>query len=196
MSGVAVPPRPPVRGDWKPRHAARLGESYDSAYVSLGAAGSAAAAGYLHTARVFIEELVPVTNLHFHVNVAGATLTSGQCKGFVYSAGGVLLAQTADLSTTLTSTGFKTLPLTAESGQSLIFASQEGWVHCGLLVNGTTMPAVVGIGNVAGVEGMAYGLTSGALYRTAHGGAGHTSVPATRPALTQDTGRQWWMGLS
>lgn len=185
----------PIRGDFKPQHRGWKGAAYDPDLVSVSAFASAAAAGYLHMVKVYVEDTAAIANLLVGVSGGGSGLTAGQCKGFVYSSAGTLIAQTASLDSALTTAGFKSLALTAESGQSLALGGEDIWIHCGLLVNGSGMPTLLGISGSA-AQGAAHWGLSAPAWRFCHQGAGNTSVPSTRPSLTEDMGRQWWMGVS
>lgn len=97
----------------------------------------AMASGTLYLAKVVIRRPTTVTNIVAMVTGAGATLTSGQNLAGIYSSTGTLLKATADQSTAWTTTGLKTMALTAT------ITLQPGVYYIGLLSVGTTPPTVV-----------------------------------------------------
>jgi hypothetical protein len=98
-------------------------------------------AGFIYLTMVRAESAVKVTNIVAQVNTAGATLTSGQCLAGIYDMDGNLRAKTADQSTAWTTTGLKTMALTAQGSYTLTLPGGPGthyWIA--ILANGTTKP--------------------------------------------------------
>lgn len=190
-----------LRSGWSPRMVVatpRQGESFDPMFAW---SGKAAAAGFLHMVKMFVEDpTVTIANAHWYPNVGGSGLTSNQCFAFLYNSAGTLIAKSADLSasTALTGTGFKTVALTAESGQSLQLGGPGVWVNVGLLINGSSMPSFLSHDPGGGFAWPDWGATNDITgWRAARPNTGGTtSVPSTRPALIEDMGRMWWMGVS
>lgn len=194
-----------VRGDWTPQMQNFKGVSYAPSELWGVGANAILASGYLHFVKVWVEDPAAFSKLHLYVVNPATGLTAGQCFGFVYSAAGVLLAKTADLSTgALASDGFKSLPLIAEAGKSLALGAPGAWVHCGVLCNGSGPPSLISVPLSA--SGVDYGSADWNLPDDTSGwrfffetSGGRTSVPATRPASAQCTrnpGRGYWMGVS
>lgn len=90
-------------------------------------------AGFVHLALVILAETKTVTNVLLEVTTAGATLAD--CYAAVYDSAGTQLGVTADISSSLTSTGIKVLalgtPVTGVTPKKL---------SVGILFNGTTIP--------------------------------------------------------
>lgn len=80
-------------------------------------------AGLMPVTKLNVPAACTATNLLMYVSTLGVTLNGA--KGCLFSSGGTLIAQTADQSAVWTSTGLKTMALTAESGQSLSLAAGE-----------------------------------------------------------------------
>lgn len=78
-----------------------------------------------------------VTNLHVGVATAAAAPNAGVKMG-IYDASGNLLGSTADIGTNLTTTGWKTLPLT-----SSVTVTAAQTIYVGLWWSGTTGPTIV-----------------------------------------------------
>jgi hypothetical protein len=189
-----------VRGDWKPQHQNFKGATYDTAILHAGSFASPGASGYLHMTKMWVEDPAALANLHFYVYQAAAGLTAGQCRGAIFSSGGVLLARTADLASLLGTVGFKTFPLTPEAGQSLAVGGPSTAVFGALLLNGTTWPSILGVSPSNGFpfDWNVPNDSSGWRFLRPNAG-GYTSIPAALPApgaMVEDQGRAWWMGVS
>lgn len=180
-----------VRGDETPQQHGLKGTNFPP----RGANGSAQlATGFLHTQKIWLDDPTALANVHFRVFTAGATLTSGQCFAGVYSSAGVLLGKSADLSTVLTSTGFKTIGITAEAGQSLAVGGPGVWIRTAILVVGTTMPVLLQFGPNPTEPEMNLSLANS--WWTRSSGSGLTALPANLPTMALDPTRLCWAGVS
>lgn len=91
--------------------------------------------------RVFVPETMSFANLLMGVGSAGATLTAGSNEAGVYSSAGVLIGRTASQATAWTTTGLKTMALTAEPSQSLTVTGGPGvFVWLAAVASGGTRP--------------------------------------------------------
>jgi hypothetical protein len=166
----------------------------DSGYLAWnfdpnGAAGTGSSpmttAGQLNVQRLYVDRPITATNIVVHVQTAGATLTSGQCKAALYNAAGTLLSSTADMSTTWNSTGTKTMALTAAQALSV------GYYDVALWYQGTTGPAFVRGSSYAYITGT----QSGAAIRSATANTGiTTTAPATLGTKTASI-QNFWVAL-
>jgi hypothetical protein len=118
------------------------------------------------------------------IEAAGATLTAGQCFVGLYNSSGTRLAVSADQSANWTSTGLKTIALTAP--QTLAVGSY----YVAILAVGTTPPQfAMGAGGATTVSA---GLATGAA-RFLTGPTSQTSLPAsiTLSSQTVTSGARW-----
>lgn len=143
-------------------------------------------AGTMYGVRMYLPRTVTVTNIVTYLQTAGATLTSGQCKGAIYDASGNLQATLSDQSTAWASTGFKTMALA-----SAVLLS-AGLYDVVLWFNGTTGPSLTRQSGIAAVQtgqtGQSMRFFSADTGRT-------TTAPATLGTKTAQN-LAWWMGLS
>lgn len=128
-----------------------------------------------------------VANVHLYVNTVGATLTAGQNLVGVWSTAGVLLGRSADQSGNWTSTGPKSIPITAEPGQSLTQMD----VIVGVLLNGTTAPSFVRNISAVGVL-VNIGQTAPALRSGITSATGLTALPDPIGTVTDGTVNVWF----
>lgn len=128
-------------GNWRPVHNKLLAASCDPATATSLLAISA---GFIWLNKIWVPDTITVANMHIGIQVAGASLTAGQNLAGLYDASGNLICKTADQATAWQSTGMKSMPLTAEAGQSLTIPGGPGvWIYGALLANGTTAPSVI-----------------------------------------------------
>jgi hypothetical protein len=163
-----------------------LGANFDPALAVANAAAMTAGVLYLH--KVVMPSGGAISKVWFTVGVAGATLTAGQNFVGVYDSSGNLLAQSADLSGTLNSTGIKSISLTAPTPA----VAAGGSVHVAILWNGTSSPQIRAISGSASAANV--NLTASAS-RWATAGSALTALPSTLPAMTSLLVSQW-VGVS
>ena len=162
-----------------------LAYNYDP--CTIGSGQALGASGTLYVMKLRTPIPLSVTNVHAHVQTAGATLTAGQNFAALYDGSKALLGQSADQSTAWTSTGFKTMALTG--GAKSVPA---GYFYIALWSNGTTRPAFGRAGSVAAIN---LGLTA-ANARWASANTGQTTTaPATLGTFTAQT-QSYWAGVS
>jgi hypothetical protein len=114
-------------------------------------------AGTAQLSRVKVAKAGTITNVYFGVTNVAAGLTS--CAVQIYNTSGVLVATTADLSSTVTTASEKVVPLSVPLAVTL---GQELWVVMHAI--GTTGPTVRATLTVSGIN---YGLTTSTPLRTA-----------------------------
>ncbi|MFF7949136.1 polysaccharide deacetylase family protein [Streptomyces griseorubiginosus] len=149
--------------------------------------GNLPTTGTLQLARVHVPVATTITNIVLFVQTAGATLTSGQNFAGLYTSGGTLLSATADQSTAWTSTGTKTMALSAAQ------AVAAGDYYIGFYANGTTAPA---FSRAAGAFSIINTGLSNAASRWATGATGlTTALPASAGTLASSS-NSWWAALS
>lgn len=153
-------------------------------------AGTILTSGVLYLARIKLPENSTVTNLIASVTTGGATLTSGQNFGALYTSTGTRIAITADQSASWTGAGAKTMALA--SGPYTLTA---GTYYAALLANGTTPPTFLR-GHGVSTSTLNIGLTSTAG-RSLTSGTGQTTPPAsvTLGSASLDF-KAWWFALS
>lgn len=166
--------------NWSYADQGLLGWSYDVASATL--TSIIPSAGVMQMTRVPVKAGT-ITNIHLDVTTAGAGLTSA---GVAIYQGGTLLAQSADISTTLQSTNGKTIPLSAPVSVT------AGYVYVAVWANGTTLPTLARAISRSNVN---IGLTS-STYRFATSGSSiTTTAPGTLGILAAGS-TSWWIGLS
>lgn len=149
--------------------------------------GTAPVAGTLQVARLNIKTCpVTIANLVVGVVAAGTTMTSGQNFAGLYSAAGALLGQTADMSTTWNSVGYKVMPLQAP----VVYG--QPWLYVAWYARATGLPQFARAGTLGNAN---FGLTgTNAIYGTANT-ALTTALPSTLGAITaSDT--QYFVAIS
>lgn len=175
-------------GFWSPAANGYLGATADPQLISSGQ--GAMTAGVLYLGRVKIPDGGLIAAVRVAVSVAGSSLTSGQCLLGLWDTSGALIGYSADLSSTLTSTGVKSVSLTVASGKSLtVSAGTE--LFCGLLQNGTTPAQLRGTVSSA----FANDRLSGLGLRFATMGTGQTALPDPLSSLAASTA-QWFFAVT
>lgn len=152
--------------------------------------GSVLTSGVLHLARMTLPEARTVTNLITSVVTAGASLTSGQNFGALYTSSGTRIAITADQSTAWTGSGAKTMALTGGP-----YTLAAGIYYGALLSNGSAPPTILR-GHSGSTSTLNIGLTA-ATGRSLASGTSQTSPPAsvTLSSASLDS-KAWWFALS
>jgi hypothetical protein len=133
-----------------------------------------------------------VSNISLMVQAAGATVTLA--KVGIYSKANVLLASSADASTSFQSTsGVKTIALTLQSnGTPFTVPTTDGYWLAYLAVSAVTMPA---LWKNSGSNAANNPIGSGAIGMTGIQ-AGQADLPATSSILYTSTNHAIWMGVS
>ncbi len=186
----------------QPRHMGMLAWPYDVAQASTN--GGAGTDKVLYLTKVYLPESFTVTNLLAFVATAGASLTSAQGAVFDGSGNqtgggaGVQIATTASQTTTWTSTGLKTMALTADASCSLNWIGGEDvWVYLAVWTSGGTPPAWVRNGGVQSGNPFNGALAAASGYRFAQLAA-QSSMPTsvTISSLAQSAYGALWLGVS
>jgi hypothetical protein len=174
---------------WLPADSGNLAWTFDPIQMSNGTAASTT--GIVYLVKIPIRSAITVTSIEFYVSNVGSGLISGQCFAGLYNASGVLIGQTSDLSTSIT-TGINKVALA--SGP---FAVSVGSVWGALLFNGTT-PPTLGRGNTASNPAYLNKDLTAATYRIANLSGTSTALPASfTPSSNQSGNAQaYWFGLS
>jgi hypothetical protein len=146
--------------------------TYDPS-AAINVSASALATGVLTLARVRLDRPATIGSVLLTVTTGGVGLTAGQSLVGLYNAAGALLGLSADQSAAWATTGNKTVPIVAVSGQSLANLP-AGTYFVALLSNGTTPPALARSTSQATVNA---GLAAG-NYRHATIGSALTAPPA------------------
>lgn len=153
--------------------------------------GTILTAGVLYLARMKLPEDSTVTNLITSVTTGGATLTSGQNFGALYTSTGTRIAITADQSASWTGSGAKTMALAGGP-----YALTAGTYYAALLANGTTPPTFLR-GHGVSTSTLNIGVTAAAGGRSLTSGTSQTTPPAsvTLASASLDF-KAWWFALS
>lgn len=163
----------------------------------LATLNAALPAGQIVFSRVPIRETLTIANLHVYVDVIGATLTSGQSFGLVYSSGGVLLGRTASQSTAWTTTGEKVMAVTVEGGQSLtVTGSPTAYVIAAAYSVGTTRPSFPRWDASRMMGNLAQKGLSGNGMRWGVANSGLTSTPPSSLASHAAASNFYWFAVS
>lgn len=154
-----------------------------------------ATAGTVYHIRVHCPVVFTATNVLLYVVTAGSGLTSGQCFAGLCAPGGTMIASTADLSsgaTSFASGGSYTFPL---SGGPYTNLAAGDYTVC-FFFNGTTGPALLRFGNVAG-NAPNIGLGNG-TYRhfTDSTNTGRTTTFPTNKGTESASAFAWFAGIN
>ncbi len=153
--------------------------------ATLRSAGNSTVSGSVYLCKVkIVNRSTVVSNVIVGIETAGATLTAGQSLVGLYNSSGTRLAVSADQSANWTSTGMKTIALTAP--QTLAVGSY----YVAILSVGTTPPQFsTGAGGSVNIN---VGLSTGAA-RFLIGPTAQTSLPSsiTLSSQTVSTGSRW-----
>ena len=153
--------------------------------ATLRSASNATTSGTVYLCKVkIVNRSTVVSNVIVGIEAAGVTLTSGQCFVGLYNSSGTRLAISADQAANWTTTGLKTIALTAP--QTLAVGSY----YVAILAVGTTPPQfAMGAGGATTVSA---GLATGAA-RFLTGPTAQTSLPAsiTLASQTVTSGARW-----
>lgn len=172
-----------------PRSHKLVGWTFDPATSDqVGALGK----GIVYGCRIPTPDDTLVTGLKMYVSSAGVTLSN--CYAILYDAAGNQLAVSADVSTTLQSTGEATLPF---SSSVWARGGPAQAVYAAILIgNGSTTPPTVMRARTVGSASINLGVTAADGLRSCQSGTSLTAAPSTID-LTAATaqGNLWWMGL-
>lgn len=167
--------------------------SYD---MAIPPTASVIGSGTLYVTKVATPEAFTIGTIT--VGCSAASSGGTYLRWGVYNIAGTLIGQSA-LGTDIAA-GLVTIPVTAESGQSLAVAGgTSSWVHVCMLYVGSSAPNIARA-NVA---------TNGSINATTWVNAGQaaaayragqvtsqSAIPTTRPALTANITALFWIGLS
>lgn len=132
--------------------------------------------GAFNLYRMDLPGRVTVSSIIARITSGGSGLTSGQCFAGIYDSSFNLMRSTGDISSSLTGTGFKTLSLSSP----VTVAPTNGFVYIAWLMNGTTLPALLGMPNPYDVTLFSTAAGSPlAINRWARSNGGNTSLPST-----------------
>jgi hypothetical protein len=160
--------------------------SFDPAIAANFTPAPTAGQPILVKVKASVSGTVSAINLYNNVNAAGFTASAS--FGALYTMGGTLLASTADLATTLNTSGVKAMSFT-----STTTVTANTYYYIWLVVNATTMPQFARGANHGGIN---QGLVPG-TYRFCTLGTGVTSVPASLSlASSAPASVSYWMALS
>ena len=173
---------------WRPSVQNLIAANMDPANAS---GTPAPAAGTIFYYAIWVPQATTISNVLCQVTTAGVTITN--CYMGLYSTAGTQLAVTANLSTTLNSTGTKIIPFTSS------VAVSAGLYYIGYLVGtAATAPAYSGAGSTAvmnvGATYTANALTGGARAMT--GAASTTALPSPMTGTPTAANNAPWFGLS
>lgn len=130
-----------------------------------------------------------ISNVHFNIGLSGSGFTSGQCFVAVYSGnGGTKLGQTADLASTITSTGNYQVALASPFAFD---GSTYDYCRVCFIIAASTMPQIA---CASPQNNMANPLTTG-LLAGRDGNTTYTTPPSSIGYGT-NTGQILWAGLS
>jgi hypothetical protein len=182
-------------GTWRPADNGLLFATFDPVEDDGHATPSS---GITNISKVWVAEDTTVTNFDLLIGTGGATLTAGSNRCGIYNASGTLICQTADQSSTWTSSGHKKMALTAEAGQSLTLPG-DSYVFLAWQPMGTTRPTAPQQ-SAASNASANVGLVAADGYRVGYispSTAGNPLPASFTPSsgLFQ-TSIMWWMGVS
>jgi Right handed beta helix region len=159
--------------------------------TGISTASQVLTSGTLHLIKITAQASATINNIITAVNTVGATLTAGQNFAALFDSAGNRIGITADQSTAWTTTGLKTMALTAGVA---VTAGQDYYIV--LLSVGTTPPSFPR--SASSTVAANAGLATTAL-RFAANATGQTSMPSTI-TLSSNTGGSpaatFWCALS
>ncbi|HWB34389.1 MAG TPA: right-handed parallel beta-helix repeat-containing protein [Rugosimonospora sp.] len=155
----------------------------------ISGSGFQLAFGRVYLSKIKVTAPVTVSNMHYHVETGGTSLTAGQCLVGLYDSSGTQVAVSSDQATAMASSGAKTAAFTASAALSV------GYYYAAFLANGTgTVPNVSG---ASGNSGVASNNLSTATSRSLNTGTGNTALPASITLGSQSVNIAIrWAGLS
>jgi hypothetical protein len=152
---------------WGPTDQGLLAWTMDPVTVNV---NEALTGGIIYFEKMAIRNATTVTNAIITVGTAGVGLTSGQNFVAVYNNSGVRQGLSADLTTTVNSTGTKTIPLAAS------FSAAAGLYYVAILFNAaTTTPSIRG-GSLQSGSMINVGTSPGRFIQSA---GSQTSMPSS-----------------
>ncbi len=146
------------------------------------------APGDIHFSLMKITESVTVNSLSFAVAQVPTSTTAGQCFAAIYNTAGTRLAVTADISSSFSSTGLKTVNFTSSA------ALTPGYYWGAVLWNGTATTPLLMVSGGGGVGSLLN--TSSVSPDRCTRLTGQTSMPANVASFSAITTRIRWMGLT
>jgi hypothetical protein len=179
--GSGSHPGSPLPGD--------LGFKYWDYDLFLASASFTTVAGVVQLVRFQAPTSESITNVHLRVSTAGATVANAFAA--VVASDGTVLGTSADISTTLQSTGFKTIPVTASvTGGAGVFA----WVAV-LVGSAGTLPQLSAVPSTLHNDFPGAAVTNA---RHAKSGTGQTAMPGsfTPSSFTLEAQRAFFVGAS
>lgn len=164
-----------------------FGYTYPIEIASLSSLLSVLGAGILQGSRIRRLPACRITNLHVHVQVAGATLAN--CYAALYRADGTLVTQTTDQSTSWQTAGYKTMPITP-------YDHPGGDLQVGVWYgSGGTAPSILRSGSGTGTPAT-QGQSAGNYSAFSAGTGLTTSAPANVSGSTPQGSLFFWFGVS
>jgi hypothetical protein len=175
----------PAVQDFAPSDQGYKGWAYDP--ISA-ANNSQPTAGQPVLVKVRCTETTTVSTVYLNVNTLGSGFSASASYVALYDLSGVLLAQSNDLASVLSTTGAKTIPLTTSPS-----VTGNTFYYVYIVINATTMPALNRAGNIGAIN---QNLGPG-TYRFATLGSGISTPPASI-ALGSSTAlsTSYWAAIS
>lgn len=179
---------------WLPSDSGYLAWTFDDAQFN-GTTGSAPSNSNVYLMKIPVRTAISVTNVDVYVTAVGTSLTTNECFIGLYTSAGVLIGQTADLSTDMLSNGSKIHSLPLASGP---FAVSAGFVWAAVLMNGTGSNPTLARSNTAVNPAYLNQHLTAATYRVGNLSGSATVLPAsfTPSSNQQATVQAFWVGLS
>jgi hypothetical protein len=132
------------------------------------------ATGSIYFVRAYVDNPVTCTHMYTWITTAGSGMSNSFFGVYQATSGGTRLAVSADVSTSLTSTGLVTIPISSLSGLTY---NQELWLA--VVIGSGTPP------NFTSVRQYGTNIGQSSDYRLWKGTAtGQTSLPSTAPAMS------------
>lgn len=176
-------------GDPAPADQGLLGWTYQPQLANQSA--PAITAGVIYLARITLRSATTVTNANFTINTAGSGLSNSWIG--LYDSTGTRQALTADVSTILQSTGFKT---TIAFTSTYAAAAGNYWLAF-LVGAGTTLPQFAATYTSTLTAGTANAGLGATTARWATNGTAQTSLPATiTPGSNSLSNQTIWAALT
>ena len=144
--------------------------------------------GAIRLIKITLKRAATISNIWLTITVAGATLTASQNFVGLYTSAGTRVALSADQSSNWTSTGVKSIALTAS------YSAAAGDYFVAILSNGTTIPTFSA--SSSGTNPSNVNLT-GATLRFANGPSSQTTLPSSITMSSNTAAAAaYWVGVS
>jgi len=173
----------------EPAEQSLAGWNFDPAFLST-VSNNPPVAGTMYLLRIKLKNAATISNALVSVAASGVALTN--CFVALYDSTGTRVAVTADVSSSLTSTGLKTLAFTGS------YSAAAGTFYVGLLVGSATTAPAWAISTASNIAAVNAGIAASPYRFGSYTVTGQSSCPASFNTSTQmaSATKPFWSALS